>query len=551
MDVSDEITGVFTAAFIIYFYFQLLSNVTTTIDLDTGLVRTNVDFAQIFSASLEASVVASRAFGRVEYDAVAYDPGTGAVVVEGFEFTRRDPFSDAVYDVSIDALSISASDGGDDLLDLRIDVLGFEAPLDSVEMPSAARAQLAALGVDALRADATIDVNYDLSSSAAEVAVALDVADIGAVSAAGEFGRLHFVDVEFGDGRLDGEVRAITLSFEDLGALDAGLALLGVPSGAAGADDVEALVRAQTLALLAADPSTGRETAPTRSAQAFADDLAVAAARVVGDADAITVSARPAEPIGFVAIQELIDRVGFDLGARIRLLDALQPAAGAAPTPVAPILVAAPSPDAPAADRLAAARAYLTGLGAPRDADTALALLEGLGSPSAEALALLADAYEAVAGRPTVAAYEAALLAEAAGAENAGGRVLRLRAALSLAEMLDGEALAADRAPISAAIDALLARADDGDPLAMRALSNAFSLGDGAPRSVLEAYRWATLGAAAGDRPAQRRRDAIAALYARSDASEAWREALRDVEALASEQWSAGLGDAVRARVGD
>lgn len=547
MELTEDITGLFTAAFVVYLYFQLLSNVTTQIDLETGEVRTRVDAAQIVASTLETSVIAGRAFGEVGYDAVAYDPGTGAVIVEGVSFSRRDATTGQPIRATLDALAVSTSDGGDDLIDMRIDVVGLEAPLGALDLPPPVEFQLAAIGLDALRADATVSVNYDLSSSDGEIAVEWDVEGVGAMSAAVELSRLHLMGVENSDPRLEGELRAVSLSFEDLGALDAGLALLGLPSGAEGADDVAALVRTQALALLAVDPSTGRETAPTPEARDFADALSAAAERFIADGGAIGIGARPIDPPSLTELQRLIDRAAFDLRARIEIVQALSPTAGSAPPAIRAIIAEAPSAEAPIDARLAAARAYIEGVGAPRNLVAALDILDGVQPPTAEALALLAEALEAEEGGPTVASYAAALRAEAAGAPGASGRVLRHRTALDLDEMLSGEAIATDGMDLTDEVAALLDRAEAGDPLAMRALAGAYGLGDGAPRNVLESYRWAALGAAAGDRPSQRRRDAIAALYAQSEDAELWRSELRAIDAEAADLWADGLGAAVAA----
>jgi hypothetical protein len=101
-----------------------------------------------------------------------------------------------------------------------------------------------------------------------------------------------------------------------------------------------------------------------------------------------------------------------------------------------------------------------------------------------------------------------------------------------------------------AADQALIEAADIG---AVRERAHAAALGKGGPRSYADAYYWASLAAAAGDRSAAGLRERLDRRFARAEgaARDAWRVDSQAAAAGAIETWtSGGLGGRVAAFYG-
>ncbi|MEM9737469.1 MAG: hypothetical protein AAF908_12825, partial [Pseudomonadota bacterium] len=201
--------------------------------------------------------------------------------------------------------------------------------------------------------------------------------------------------------------------------------------------------------------------------------------------------------------------------------------------------------------RLDVGAALLTGIGSPRSVADGLAVLGPLGDAwDGRATALMADALE---GQGDVSdAYAMALRAMAAGESTGIAIADRLEADMAVAEILSQQQSAADTwpgAPDREAADQALI--DAGDLGGIRSRAYGAALGNDVPRSYAEAYFWASLAAAGGDRGAATLRDRLDARFATGKGSDAWRAMTREVGSSAFQVWTqGGLAARIRADFG-
>ena len=237
---------------------------------------------------------------------------------------------------------------------------------------------------------------------------------------------------------------------------------------------------------------------------------------------------------------------------------ALNPMASAAPlvsrSLIAPgELTAAISGQAASLDEAARLRvggALLTGLGAPRSVLHGRALLQPMAEQwHAGAALLLANAL--IEDGEAQQAYRMALRAAAGG--ETGGMIAadRLEEDLEADFVLGAQIEAAQGWPGAAARQAadqaLIAAADIG---AMRERAHAAAMGANGPRSYGDAYFWASLAAAAGDRSSAALRQRLDRRFAGAEgaAREAWKGVSQAAAANAIQTWtSGGLGARVAA----
>ncbi len=174
-----------------------------------------------------------------------------------------------------------------------------------------------------------------------------------------------------------------------------------------------------------------------------------------------------------------------------------------------------------AADRLRIARAFLTGIGAPRNTDTALQILRPLledNHPVAVAMAL-----EALDDLDPGLAYQLAHRAAAEGNRAAFARLDALERALPVADI---RAVQTGEAP---------ELSGEESPADLRRRGYDALIGLGTPRNYAHAYFYGLLALAEGDRAAASLVDEIEAMIARAPEEE-------------TAEWQ-GMADAVQARV--
>lgn len=481
-------------------------------------------------------ILGGRAGADVRYDALVYDPKSGAFSVEGLSVATDQGA------VTLGSARISAVSADDPVVDMRIEFDDLTLDPNSVSLPPEVAVQFALLGLETVSAGGALELSYDLQRSDAAAMLSLEVDGLGRAAATVSLAGLH-LQRDFEDPGAEpeprGELVSASISVENRGALDAASALFGGPLDEPSARQLAALASDQLrIFLTGADLAAPGElqAAPTAEAEAFAQSVEDAITRFLVERDSIAISIAPDAPAPLTALEDL-ERVGGDLNARLELLEALSPRASASPTALRPIIA-----DLAAADGLAAAEALIDGVGAPRNLARAVEILTPLadGGDAAARLALARALVAQDGDAARRAAYAQALQAEADGAPGAAGAAASLAADLPLGERLAVEAEVFDPTGLAE----LRAAADAGDAAAMRRLGLSYERGDGVARHLAEAYRWAVLAAAAGDAAGLRLRDRLAAGFAHaSDAESAiWstRRAEIDAETLAA--WTEGLG---------
>ncbi len=197
--------------------------------------------------------------------------------------------------------------------------------------------------------------------------------------------------------------------------------------------------------------------------------------------------------------------------------------------------------------RLRVGRALVTGIGAPRSIDAGWALLAPLADQWNASAALLAGQASQDAGDPQTA-YAMALRAMASGGEpGAIALADELEPALPLIAVLAAQAETTGAWPgaadAQAAADQLIAA---GDVAGMRRRAYDAATGRDRPRDYADAYFWASLAAAAGDRGAASLRQRLDNRFA---GQEGWREVAEGRAAAALETWTGGLGQTIAARI--
>ena len=180
----------------------------------------------------------------------------------------------------------------------------------------------------------------------------------------------------------------------------------------------------------------------------------------------------------------------------------------------------------------------LTGLGAPRNADQAIVLLQPLvDAGQNDALMLLSETLET---SDPENAYLYALRLAAEGTKGALARLDRLENTLGTLDTLTLQGTAIDAGGIMARPKANLR--------SLREAALAHLTGLGATRSYNHAYLWASLGATAGDLASASLVDEInTRMTLRGDAvAEKWATTTANINARALAIWAdEGLGDAI------
>jgi hypothetical protein len=198
------------------------------------------------------------------------------------------------------------------------------------------------------------------------------------------------------------------------------------------------------------------------------------------------------------------------------------------------------------AARLRVGEALVTGVGAPRAIGPGLTLLMPL-AEQWNAPAALATARAAQSNEDAQTAYVMALRAMAGGETGAIGLADEVEPKLPLIVVLGAQAEAAGAWPGAAAAQAeaqqLIAA---GDVAGMRRRAYASATGRDRPRNYGDAYYWASLAAAAGDRGAASLRQRLDARFA---GQEGWRDVSDGSATAALETWTGGLGQTIAARI--
>ncbi len=533
MDAMPDAIGAIVALFI---WLKVVSGVSYTLDMDENRMTIGLDSGQIASQATELALVGMRAGARVEYESVVYDPRAGSLTIAGLEI---DAGKGAARIERLDLTGVS----DDGPLDVRIAFEGLDIPVDALDLPTAAMLQVNLLGLERIEGDGALDLAYMLETSDARLDGEIELDGIGRIGAEIAVEALHFdLDRE----QVSGAVSRVALAFENNGALEALGPNFGIdPEAPEAGQELAKALGEQVIAIL----SEGKQ--PDLRVMDLGLKLEAALGQFFEDGDSIAVTMAP-EPVIDLSDIEDLGREAQTPEGRARTLERLNLTLAAKPTLRAPVIVdIALGEDASTADRLRVANALRTGIGAPRDLERAIEILGPAavaGDPGAASLAA-----EILLQRGDVddeeEAYALSLVGMAGGAEGAASRVTRLAARLPADAVLAGER---DAAALTAAggsapsdpLASLRAEANAGDATAMRKLALTLDAGRSVLRDTPTAYRWAVLGAAAGDAASARLRDRIAGRFAEGPKEDrgTWAEMIAEASAEASDIWLSGLG---------
>lgn len=482
----------------------------------------------------------------ITYDSLAVDPRSNDVLLSG---VRVRPALDWDQDGAC-VVGIERVRSGDlnsfSRLRSVMQVTGVTVPRACFQPQQGA--MLASFGFDGIEVDSmAVDVAYDFPTSGAELNVQAAIRDAGDLTISADFDYLFF--------RVDGGPRIGTAEEETempptadmtpvawLDSLEIAfrndeLFQRVEPLLAKQLGDLNALPQMAQASLLGALSEDGART-PSAEELAFVENVSGEIARFVRDKDRLVISVAPE---GGVLLTEQIFQ------SPVAALAALDPTVSAEPVArrslIAPERLEAAlaggaelSPE----ERLEIGRALITGEGAPRAVRAGTALLQPLAEDWHGAASLtLARAMEAE-GR-TAEAYRLALRALAAGAEGAIGLADELETDLTLEAILAAQSEVIEAMPAEARADeAALTEAGEID--ALRARASDLSAGAGAPRSYADAYYWASLAAAAGDRVSAALMNRLDASFGKLPASDrqAWAEATAAASDRALRTWTEG-----------
>jgi hypothetical protein len=484
------------------------------------------------------AVLALRSVVEFTYETISVEPLQGTTVT-GLRFHPRPPWDESgECRITIDRAAITGIVGVE-RIGQTIEATGVRVAGACLEPEVAGT--LDQIGYRDIVADAAvIEIAYDLPTSSAKLTMQAGIADAANVTLTADFAYLWVKGLIEDEPQPVAWLRSAELSIENAGLWER---VEPMVAGAVGdPKQLPGMLRGGIEGELV--PQDGRPSAEVR---AFLDSLEDSVADFVAAGGRLTVTAAPDGGVW-------LDEEAFS--GPDALVAALQPVvstvAHRALGVVDPALVAkavAAAPDLSEADRLAAGLALMSGIGAPRDRVAGLAVLTPLAEAgNAEAAMALAEGLAQAGDAPS--AYSWALRAMAGGTpgavaladrleENIAARAIRDTQTQVLASFAADPGLAAHRAEV-------LASPEAGR---LRKLAFDLMLGRGVPRNYEQAYLWATLAAAAGDRTAANLRDGLDARALRKG-GQPWREVFDGAAAAALKMWSdEGLGAALRARV--
>lgn len=494
------------------------------------------------------SLLILRSTVDLTYESFSISPKTYDTVITGLEiYPILDWDEEGACVISIDRISSGTIYSFETSKSL-MEVNGIHVPRACLEPEQSA--MLVGFGYeDGLRSDAmSIQLSYDLPSSAAEIGLSTTVNDALDISLHTEFDYL-WIRLPFEDPGADPEPVAL------LGALEATIENRGLwekiePMLGAQIGDLS-IAPEMVQGLILQGLSSPEQPAPNAETEAFAANVGAEIGRFLTEKNRLVITAEPEGgvwlyPDTFEDPQEVIallqPRVSAVPGAIRRLIDPqVLSAALANPTGLDP------------AERLRIGEALLSGIGAPRSVSDGMAILTPLtdawDGPSS---LLVADA---LAGQDDgKGAYAMVLRAMAAGESGAISLADDLEAGMTLSEILALQDQALTAWPgATARVEADQAILQGGDVGGLRQRAYNASLGKGTPRDYRSAYFWATLASAAGDPGAATLRQRLDNRFGRGGGGDAqtWTALTSEVGSLAFQSWTdQGLAERIITRFG-
>ena len=487
------------------------------------------------------SILLTRSLVDLTYDSITVEPGSGSLVITGLtvypEFEWDENFE---CEITMDR-AVLGSIYGFETVSTNIELSGVTVPPACVDPGAAGMLTGFGYGDGVVAESMSIEIAYDLPSSAADITVQAAVEDAADISLAASF---NYLWVRFPTDGGDEPIPVAVLGDAELTVENGGLWERVEPMVAAQMGDVNAIPSMAQLMLGQMLGEPGGQPAP--EIQAFADNVSAELARFIENKDRLVLRVAPEGGL-------FLDENTFSGPAEAIKL--LQPVLSGIPASYRALV----QPDELAAAlaggngmsdeaKLRVGEALLTGIGAPRSPAHAETLLGALADAwNGDAAHLVADAR--VAAGDEVGAYAMTMRALAGSAAGAIGAADTLETQIEVVEILSAQETARDAWPGASDFDAAItAMVAQGDISGLRRMALNAAVGKGMPRDYATAYYLASLASAGGDRGAANLIRRLDAQFKASD-SDAWRADAAAAAAAALETWSAGLGATIAARV--
>ena len=489
--------------------------------------------------SAHYQILLARTFVDLTYDSVAVSPDGMSLTINGAKIFPELPWDqDGNCVVEIDRLS---SDGvlSFETLQSTISISGANVPAACFDPDMGGMMQ--SFGYDGLTADTmSIEIAYDMPSSAADVTVQASLVDAADLSIAATFDYL-WIRVPV-DGYGDPEPVAY-LGEAEIALQNNGLWERLEPMMAAQMGDLNAIPG--MIQMMGGQALAGPDGQPSPEAQAFLGNLSAEVGRFLQEKNRVVVTVAPERSV----------KLGPDaFGSPSDVIALLKPEVSGVPVAYRRMvssdeLAAALGGGGGLDDaaRLRVGKALVTGIGAPRSLSDGAALLTPLADAwDGEAALLVAQAK--AAGGDSVGGYAMAMRALAADQKGAIAMADELEAGMDVADLLATQEAQINAWPAaSEAMGNLQGMLSSGDVAGLRRMANAVAIGKGMPRDYVTAYYLASLAAAGGDKGAANLRERLDRRFGGS--GDAWAQASSGAASEALKTWTEGLGAAIAAGV--
>lgn len=435
-------------------------------------------------------------------------------------------------EIAIDHVSVRAAPlNRPDLIRLNLRASGVSVP--STCLPPAQQQGLRNVGLTGISAPlVSIDINYDVASAGAEMSMNAEIDGFAALGLDAEMDYLWFaIPQDGGDPEPVVLLDRASLSVENLGGF-AALSQMAPPQVQDPQQSpllLEGMIGGMLVEMNKGAALTPDQSAFLKSVKTVWPQFLQTRARLVLETQ---IASGEAQYLDFNGYASDPARIFADLKPVL----AVAPAAvnNILPTTLLQQALSGELEGLSDADILRAGTAFVSGLGAPRNARIGAALLQSLAEKgNVEASFKLAETLEASAPE---AAYDLALRAAASGQIGANAILNRLEARLPFQILLDRQFDVASGLTLPAGVS--------DSVYGLRTAARMFHLGQNASRSYPHAYYWALSGAAAGDTASSAiLEDLDRWAEARSPEDRAlWDQRVDEVSARASRDWiSAGM----------
>ena len=477
----------------------------------------------ILTLFVQSALPTLRALADVRYDQIDVDPVRSRIALIGVDIRPFLPYVDGdACAITADALVISGQPL-DRQQGVTLSLALDGAVLDFDCLPHEARPIIGMLGVENIRLDrATVNMNYDFASGGAKIHIGADLDKLASLSGSADLDYISYrMDLDNDEVMPAVHLDHLQITLEDRGLYAAGSRM--APPGMLSPEGLERSVPG-ILVEIFGDMNGFEAGELSAEQQAFiAQAVLVAQAFVANPSQIVLETAAPATPV------RLGER---DFQNPKAVFSKLAPTISTSPKAIAVGIAAADLKKAidgllSKERSLDVGRALLTGIGAPRNTQLGLRLLDPLskeGNPQATALMAEALQHTNVAN-----AYRLALHATSQGQSHSLSLLNDLEDRLNLTEVL-----AVQDAMLGGGGPSASDFASIGD---IRRAARGHLLGTTRIRSYRASYYWASVGAATGDAAAAAIRDEIDTIMRLRGANVAWSEVRASLENGVLRDW--------------